>query len=70
MTRGNLREAVLLAAFFVFLSLKLGRVVDWSWWWVTSPLWGPPALVLALFAVILAVAAVMATVVALTGCRR
>lgn len=26
--------------FIVFLVLKLTNVIDWSWWWVTSPLWG------------------------------
>lgn len=25
--------------FLVFLVLKLAGVIDWSWWWVTSPLW-------------------------------
>lgn len=25
--------------FIVFLILKLIHVVDWSWWWVTAPLW-------------------------------
>ena len=25
--------------FIVFLVLKLTEVIDWSWWWVTSPLW-------------------------------
>ena len=25
--------------FVVFLILKLAGVIDWSWWWVTSPLW-------------------------------
>lgn len=25
--------------FLVFLVLKLIGVIDWSWWWVTSPLW-------------------------------
>ena len=24
----------------VFLVLKLAGLVDWSWWWITSPLWG------------------------------
>ncbi len=23
----------------VFLILKLCNVIDWSWWWVLSPLW-------------------------------
>lgn len=25
--------------FVVFLVLKLCKVIDWSWWWITSPLW-------------------------------
>ena len=25
--------------FVVFLVLKLTGHIDWSWWWVTSPLW-------------------------------
>lgn len=25
--------------FIVFLILKLTNVIDWSWWWVTCPLW-------------------------------
>ena len=27
--------------FIVFLVLKLTHVIDWSWWWVTAPLWIP-----------------------------
>jgi hypothetical protein len=27
--------------FIVFLVLKLTDTIDWSWWWVTSPLWIP-----------------------------
>jgi hypothetical protein len=38
--------------FTVFLTLKLTHVIDWSWWWVTAPLWGGCALVLSVFAVI------------------
>jgi hypothetical protein len=30
--------------FIVFLILKLTDTIDWSWWWVTSPLWIPLAL--------------------------
>lgn len=22
-----------------FIILKLCNVIDWSWWWVTSPIW-------------------------------
>lgn len=35
----------------LFIGLRLGGIIDWSWWWVTSPLWGG----LALFVVALAV---------------
>lgn len=30
--------------FFIFLILKLCHVVEWSWWWITAPLWGSIAL--------------------------
>ena len=29
---------LLLVAFIV---LKLTHVIDWSWWWVLAPAWGP-----------------------------
>lgn len=29
-----------------FMVLKLTKVVDWSWWWVLSPLWMPVAIVI------------------------
>lgn len=32
--------------FVVFLVLKLTGNIDWSWWWVFSPLWIPVALLL------------------------
>lgn len=25
--------------FVVFLLLKLHGDIDWSWWWITAPLW-------------------------------
>jgi hypothetical protein len=34
--------------FVVFLVMKLseiGQVANWSWWWVTSPLWIPLVIV-------------------------
>lgn len=27
--------------FLIFMTLKLLDKIDWSWWWVTAPLWGP-----------------------------
>lgn len=32
--------------FLLFLGLKLGNVIDWSWWWVFAPLWLPVVLFL------------------------
>ena len=40
--------------FIVFLILKLCDVIDWSWWWVTAPLW-----VGAVFAVLLTIIAIV-----------
>lgn len=38
--------------FLVFLVLKLCNVIDWSWWWVTSPLWLPLAVILPIMGLI------------------
>lgn len=53
--------------FVVFLVLKLVHVIDWSWWWVTAPLWIPVLVVLGIFG-IFAVFAGIARL--LTGGRR
>jgi hypothetical protein len=37
--------------FVVFLVLKLVGVIDWSWWWVTSPLWIPIVIILGVLVV-------------------
>ena len=29
-----------------FIVLKLCKVINWSWWWVLSPMWIPAAIVL------------------------
>ena len=29
-----------------FVVLKLCKVIDWSWWWVLSPIWIPLAIVI------------------------
>ena len=34
------------AVFIVFLVLKLTGTIDWSWWWITAPLWIPWAIFL------------------------
>ena len=37
--------------FIVFLILKLTGTIDWSWWWVTSPLWIPLAAAVAIIGI-------------------
>ena len=37
----------LAVAFIVF---KLTGHIDWSWWWVTLPIWGPLSIFVALLA--------------------
>lgn len=43
MKKGNLQTlgglALPVMVFLVFLILKLTDCIDWSWWWVVSPLW-------------------------------
>ena len=34
--------------FIVFLTLKLTDYIDWSWWWVTAPLWLPAVSVMSI----------------------
>jgi len=35
----------------VFITLKLTGFINWSWWWVLAPLWGPIVFVLAFLAI-------------------
>lgn len=35
----------------MFIGLKLTNFIDWSWWWVLSPIWGGFALAFLLFIV-------------------
>ena len=30
----------------LFIGLKLGGIINWSWWWVLSPIWLPTAVLL------------------------
>ena len=42
----------------VFITLKLLGKIDWSWWWVLSPIWISLALVMAFVFFVIAVALV------------
>lgn len=37
----------------LFTYLKLTNQIDWSWWWVTSPIWIPISVVLSLIVIAL-----------------
>ena len=39
--------------FLAFFCAKIFDKIDWSWWWVFSPLWIPAALVIIALIVIL-----------------
>lgn len=39
----------------VFVTLKLCGVIDWSWWWVTCPFWGPLAVILTILGITLGI---------------
>lgn len=36
----------------IFITLKLTGNIDWSWWWVLSPIWIPIALVGVIFLIV------------------
>lgn len=40
----------------IFITLKLTNNIDWSWWWVLSPLWIPVAIVLVVVVVVILLA--------------
>ena len=42
--------------FIVFLILKLTHTIDWSWWWVTSPLWITAGFVIIVLLIIMVIA--------------
>ena len=37
----------------VFIGLKLAKVINWSWWWVLSPIWIPLALAFVIVLVVM-----------------
>lgn len=54
----------------VFVILKLVGVINWSWWWVTAPLWGSVALLFLVVALVLGVAAIASLLGAKLTIRR
>lgn len=54
-------EMFLFSLFIVFFILKLSNIIDWSWWFVTMPLWLPIALTVIL-AILIAILIVLTVV--------
>ena len=52
--------------FLIFMTLKLTGDIDWSWWWVTAPLWIP----LVGFLAFAGIAVVIAIVIAFIGYKK
>jgi hypothetical protein len=38
--------------FLILMTLKLTNYIDWSWWWVTAPLWGGFALIFIILVIV------------------
>jgi hypothetical protein len=38
--------------FLILMTLKLTNYIDWSWWWVTIPLWGGFALIFIILVIV------------------
>jgi hypothetical protein len=57
--------------FSIFLVLKLTEVIDWSWWFVTAPLWIPSAIIISVLSLIVAVVlTVIVVVLLIIACRK
>ena len=43
----------------LFIGLKLGGIINWSWWWVLSPIWLPIAVLLFIAALLFLVKVIL-----------
>ena len=48
--------------FIVFLVLKLTNVINWSWWWITAPLWIPVSIVLVVLFIAIVILGIIAII--------
>ncbi len=42
----------------VFITLKLTRYIDWSWWWILSPIWISAAIVIVILLIAILIMAI------------
>jgi hypothetical protein len=45
--------------FLIFMTLKLTGNIDWSWWWVASPLWIPFVAAIVILGIVGLIAAII-----------
>lgn len=50
----------------LFIGLKLGHVIDWSWWYVLVPLWGPILVFIVIVLTALIIGALLDVIKAIT----
>lgn len=55
------------AVFLVFLVLKLTDHINWSWWWVTAPLWMPASVALGVAIIALVIGCLVGGVATIAG---
>ena len=57
-TNKNIRVSYSLTTplFLIFLVLKLTGFINWSWFWVTSPLWIPLAMLIFVLGIVVLIA--------------
>lgn len=48
--------------FLIFMTLKLTGYINWSWWWVTAPLWGGFALIIIVLLIVFLVSYILKNV--------
>ena len=53
--------------FLIFLTLKLTNNINWSWWWVTSPIWIPIGIILTTFFIAFFVFLIWAIILLIRG---
>jgi hypothetical protein len=55
-SHSNIPVSTILCAIFVIL--KLANIINWSWWWITSPLWLPILFMISLPILVVVIAAI------------
>ena len=56
------RSPICMILFIVFLVLKLTNVINWSWWWITAPLWIPVSIVLVVLFIAIVILGIIAII--------